>query len=112
MAKVLLSSKTPWLRKSRLIRILSLSAEKRRTILPSTTRPFQDFMPKSLKIRKGFPFEDLNSLNGTFVNGQRIAKSPLNNADVILIGVHTLEVMAEPRKNVTARKTVSRGIHG
>jgi pSer/pThr/pTyr-binding forkhead associated (FHA) protein len=38
-----------------------------------------------------FIVEDLNSLNGTFLNGQRIRKSPLKEGDQIAIGKHTLE---------------------
>lgn len=37
-----------------------------------------------------FVLEDLNSLNGTFVNNQRVRKSYLKNGDEILIGKHTL----------------------
>ena len=34
--------------------------------------------------------EDMNSLNGTFLNNQRIRRSVLKNGDEILIGKHTL----------------------
>jgi pSer/pThr/pTyr-binding forkhead associated (FHA) protein len=37
-----------------------------------------------------FVLEDLNSLNGTFVNNQRIRKTSLKNGDEVLIGKHTL----------------------
>ena len=37
-----------------------------------------------------FAVEDLNSLNGTFVNNQRIRKAVLNSGDQVLIGKHTL----------------------
>jgi pSer/pThr/pTyr-binding forkhead associated (FHA) protein len=37
-----------------------------------------------------FVLEDLNSLNGTFVNNQRVRKAFLKNGDEILIGKHTL----------------------
>jgi len=42
-----------------------------------------------------FVLEDLNSLNGTFVNNQRVRKSSLKNGDEILIGKHTLVYMDE-----------------
>jgi pSer/pThr/pTyr-binding forkhead associated (FHA) protein len=42
-----------------------------------------------------FVLEDLNSLNGTFVNNQRIRKSYLKNGDEILIGKHTLVFVDE-----------------
>lgn len=38
-----------------------------------------------------FIVEDLNSLNGTFLNSQRIRKSSLKEGDLIAIGKHTLE---------------------
>lgn len=37
-----------------------------------------------------FVLEDLNSLNGTFVNNQRVRKSFLKHGDEVLIGKHTL----------------------
>ena len=37
-----------------------------------------------------FLVEDLNSLNGTFLNNQRIRKSAIKDGDEILIGKHTL----------------------
>ena len=37
-----------------------------------------------------FALEDLNSLNGTFVNNQRVRKIFLNNGDQVVIGKHTL----------------------
>ena len=37
-----------------------------------------------------FFVEDLSSLNGTFLNAQRIRKSPLKNGDEISIGKHSL----------------------
>jgi len=42
-----------------------------------------------------FVLEDLNSLNGTFVNNQRIRKSFLKNGDEVLIGKHTLVYIDE-----------------
>jgi pSer/pThr/pTyr-binding forkhead associated (FHA) protein len=37
-----------------------------------------------------FFVEDLSSMNGTFLNNQRIRRSPLQNGDEVLIGKHTL----------------------
>ena len=36
--------------------------------------------------------EDLNSLNGTFVNNQRVKRSALKDGDVVLIGKHSIQV--------------------
>ena len=42
-----------------------------------------------------FLVEDMNSLNGTFLNNQRIRKSALKDGDEILIGKHTLVFQGE-----------------
>ena len=41
-----------------------------------------------------FLIEDLDSLNGTFVNGKMIKESPLKNGDEILIGKHVLKFVS------------------
>lgn len=38
-----------------------------------------------------FVIEDLNSLNGTFLNGRKVNKYVLKHGDIILIGNHTIE---------------------
>ncbi len=45
---------------------------------------------KLLTIFEDTFLEDLNSTNGTFVNGKSIDKHPLRNGDVIVIGKHEL----------------------
>jgi predicted component of type VI protein secretion system len=45
-----------------------------------------------------FFVEDSNSLNGTYVNRERVNKSPLRDGDVVLVGRHTLEFKAEASK--------------
>lgn len=44
--------------------------------------------------------EDLNSTNGTYVNGSRISKHTLSPGDVIVIGKHTLVYDREMPKEV------------
>ncbi len=39
--------------------------------------------------------EDLNSLNGTFVNSQRIKRVTLKPGDVVMVGKHSIEVRGE-----------------
>lgn len=39
--------------------------------------------------------EDLDSTNGTFVNGKKVAKHPLSNGDLIMIGKHSLRYATE-----------------
>src|SRR6185369_1159510 len=41
--------------------------------------------------------EDLDSTNGTQVNGKQVAKHPLSNADTISIGRNTLKYMGEDK---------------
>lgn len=40
---------------------------------------------------EGYVLEDMDSANGTFVNGKRITEHPLNEGDEILIGKYTLK---------------------
>lgn len=44
--------------------------------------------------------EDLDSTNGTFVNGKKISKHPLSDGDLITIGTHSLrfEETAQPKR--------------
>jgi pSer/pThr/pTyr-binding forkhead associated (FHA) protein len=53
--------------------------------------------------------EDLGSLNGTFVNGQKVTKSELYNGDVILIGIHTLEFFGEKTREPDKKPFAVRG---
>ena len=39
--------------------------------------------------------EDLNSMNGTFVNNQRVKRVTLKPGDIVLVGKHTIEVRGE-----------------
>jgi pSer/pThr/pTyr-binding forkhead associated (FHA) protein len=53
--------------------------------------------------------EDTNSLNGTYVNGQKIFKSELYHGDVVLIGVHTMEVMSDKIRETGTKSFAVRG---
>jgi pSer/pThr/pTyr-binding forkhead associated (FHA) protein len=46
------------------------------------------------KMEDWYLIEDLDSLNGTFVNGKMIKESPLKNGDEILIGKHVLKFLS------------------
>jgi hypothetical protein len=55
----------------------------------------------------GFQIEDLGSLNGTFVNGKRIAEpTQLDSGDSIKLGQSVLEIEAAPRSAPTAASAV------
>jgi pSer/pThr/pTyr-binding forkhead associated (FHA) protein len=47
--------------------------------------------------------EDLNSLNGTFVNNQRVKRSALKDGDVVLIGKHSIYVDEKGRGEPSLR---------
>jgi len=64
---------------------------------------------KILKEGDDIFIEDANSLNGTYVNGQKIFKSELYNGDVLLIGVHTLEVISDKNREADAKSFAVRG---
>lgn len=53
--------------------------------------------------------EDLNSLNGTFVNGQKVSKTELYNDDVVLVGVHTLCISSSKTREVDNKNYAVRG---
>ena len=53
--------------------------------------------------------EDLGSLNGTFVNGQKISKTELFNGDVVLIGVHTLNITSDKNRSQETKGFAVRG---
>jgi pSer/pThr/pTyr-binding forkhead associated (FHA) protein len=50
--------------------------------------------------------EDLNSLNGTFVNEKKVMKGVLRNNDEILVGKHTLIFVDEEERPIEMRKDI------
>jgi pSer/pThr/pTyr-binding forkhead associated (FHA) protein len=50
--------------------------------------------------------EDLNSLNGTFINEKRVMKGILRNKDEILVGKHTLVFIDEEERPIEMRKDI------
>ena len=56
-----------------------------------------------------YSIEDLGSLNGTWVNNQRVGKATLKNGDTIAIGKHFLEFKAENEKSPVAVSAASTG---
>jgi pSer/pThr/pTyr-binding forkhead associated (FHA) protein len=53
--------------------------------------------------------EDLNSLNGTYINGHKVSKTDVFNGDIILIGVHTLTVSSGKNKEADKKTFAVRG---
>jgi pSer/pThr/pTyr-binding forkhead associated (FHA) protein len=56
-----------------------------------------------------FFIEDLGSLNGTFLNGQKVTKHVLKDKDVVLIGNHTVEFFSEKPQDAEAARSGDRG---
>ena len=50
--------------------------------------------------------EDLNSTNGTFVNGKKINKKFLKEDDEISIGKHSLQIIVEDRPAISEIKKI------
>jgi pSer/pThr/pTyr-binding forkhead associated (FHA) protein len=57
----------------------------------------------------GIFIEDTGSLNGTYLNGQKVSKNELYNGDVVLIGLHTLEVISDKIRETNTKNFAVRG---
>ena len=53
--------------------------------------------------------EDLSSLNGTYLNSQRVSKAELYNGDIVLLGVHTLDVFSDKKREAQKNEFGVRG---
>jgi pSer/pThr/pTyr-binding forkhead associated (FHA) protein len=53
--------------------------------------------------------EDLSSLNGTYLNSQKVSQAELFNGDVVLIGVHTLDVQSDKEREANKKAFAVRG---
>lgn len=56
------------------------------------------FHAKIFRDRDELILEDMGSLNGTYINTERVSKKALRNGDMILVGKHTIEVIAPELK--------------
>jgi pSer/pThr/pTyr-binding forkhead associated (FHA) protein len=54
--------------------------------------------------------EDLDSTNGTFVNGQRVTKRTLNPNDVIQVGHHRLMIESDENHDSAAPSVVAKPV--
>ena len=59
---------------------------------------------KIIRDQNYYFIEDLNSTNGTFVNGKRINKKFLKENDEISIGKHSLQITPEERPAIRKEK--------
>ena len=63
-----------------------------------------------IKIQGGdVMLEDLGSLNGTYVNSQKISRAELFNGDMVLIGVHTILVFSDKNREEEKKSFAVRG---
>jgi pSer/pThr/pTyr-binding forkhead associated (FHA) protein len=53
--------------------------------------------------------EDLQSLNGTYLNGKKISKIELYDGDVVSLGVHTLDIFSDKKRDADNKLFSVRG---
>lgn len=95
MAKLLLKFKDSVLKEIPIDKSIITIGRKPTNDIPIDNIAVSGFHAKIFKEGDRFFIEDLNSLNGTFVNGKRVSKSVLNEGDNIVIGKHTLSFVSE-----------------
>lgn len=57
----------------------------------------------------GLVIEDLQSLNGTYLNGQKVSKSELYDGDIVSLGVHTLDIFSDKKRDADNKLFAVRG---
>ncbi len=104
MAKILLKFKEAIIREIPLDQDVITIGRKKDNDIVIDNQAVSGYHARIKKEGRSLFIEDANSLNGTFINGQKISKGELHNGDVVLIGVHTLDVIVEK-----ARETETKG---
>lgn len=56
-----------------------------------------------------FAIRDLNSLNGTYLNGQIVSKGELYDGDIVSLGVHTLDIFSDRKRDADKKGFGVRG---
>lgn len=54
--------------------------------------------------------EDLNSTNGTFINGQRVTRAPLTDGNLLQVGNHVLRLERRSQRDVQRSEELSRDL--
>jgi len=67
------------------------------------------FHARIVRENQDFAIEDLNSLNGTFLNGRKVYKYVLKHGDIVLIGNHTIEFLSDTPPDADAKRPAIRG---
>ncbi|MCX5855246.1 MAG: FHA domain-containing protein [Deltaproteobacteria bacterium] len=109
MAKVLLKFKEAVVKEIPLDQDIMTIGRKEENDIVIDNQSVSGHHAKILKEGDSVFVEDVNSLNGTYVNGQKIFKSELFNGDVILIGVHTMEVISDKTRDTDTKSFAVRG---
>ncbi len=109
MAKILLRFKDAVLRDVNLEKDVTTIGRKEGNDIVVDNIGVSGYHAKIVKEGDYYSIEDLNSLNGTFVDGKKVVKSVLNSGDVILVGKHTLEFISEkaPQKGSQPMRGIS-----
>jgi pSer/pThr/pTyr-binding forkhead associated (FHA) protein len=97
MARVLLKFKEALIKEIPLDKPVITIGRKAENDIVIDNQAVSGFHAKILAEGDAFAIEDLGSLNGTFVNGQRVTRLDLDNGDIVLVGIHSLEVQCPPR---------------
>ncbi|MGZ6275508.1 MAG: FHA domain-containing protein [Syntrophales bacterium] len=109
MAKVLLKFKEAVIREIPLDQDVMTIGRKKDNDIVIDNQAVSGYHARIKKEANSLFVEDVNSLNGTFINGQKISKGELHNGDVILIGVHTLDVILEKARETDLKGFAVRG---
>jgi len=109
MAKVLLKFKEAVVKEIPLDQDVITIGRKEENDIPIDNQAVSGRHAKILKEGDSIFIEDINSLNGTYLNGQKITKAELYNGDVIVIGLHNLEVISEKIRSSDTKSFAVRG---
>ena len=109
MAKVLLKFKEAVIREIPLDQDVMTIGRKKDNDIVIDNQAVSGYHARIKKEANSLFVEDANSLNGTFINGQKISRGELHNGDVILIGVHTLDVILEKARETDLKGFAVRG---
>jgi pSer/pThr/pTyr-binding forkhead associated (FHA) protein len=110
MAKIQIKFKDAVIKEMKLTQDILTIGRKEENDLVIDNQAISGSHARIIKEDDNFIIEDLNSLNGTFVDGKKVSKYILNNGDVILIGNHTLEFISEKPGDEQVKKPV--GLRG
>jgi pSer/pThr/pTyr-binding forkhead associated (FHA) protein len=109
MAKILLKFKEAVIREIPLDQDVITIGRKKDNDIVIDNQAVSGYHARIKKAGRSLFIEDANSLNGTFINGQKISKGELHNGDVVLIGVHTLDVIVEKARETETKGFAVRG---